>query len=239
MHTSPRYYDLLEALPEQGCPICRLIIRDRDRYLSSILYEYVNKHETNQAFRDGRGLCNSHMHLLMNRPGNSLGIALLNHAVMDELLAITDKSVQGNVSGLGRLLGLSPDQHHSLAETISPVGPCLLCERMDATERSLLDVLSQIANDTRLRAAFANSPGGLCVPHTRIALQEFADAAVFWSLQRVHWQQLHAELQTFIEKNNRSIEQEDFGAEGDSWRRAIHYIAGEDGIFRLRRSPSK
>ena len=43
------------------------------------------------------------------------------------------------------------------------------------------------------------------------------------------------ELQEFIRKYDINNAQEAMGSEGDSWRRAIRYLAGEDDIFGLRR----
>jgi hypothetical protein len=35
------YFDLVEAFGKPGCAVCNLLLRDADRFLDSILYEYV------------------------------------------------------------------------------------------------------------------------------------------------------------------------------------------------------
>jgi len=234
MPTSPRYFDLLEAMPLAGCPLCRLILLDRNRYLSSLLYEYVNKYETNQAFRDGRGMCNPHMHLLDNQTGHSLGIAILGHAVIDEVLKIAE-TVQPRPANALNWLRNTPDP----AEQLSPSSPCLLCTRMDTTEISYLETLATINTDDRLQDAFAASPGGLCLPHIRLLLQHLENPTPVLAIQRQFWARLRSELDTFFQKNNRSVAQSDFGPERDSWQRAIHYISGEEDVFGLQRTNLK
>lgn len=237
MATSPRYYELLEALPLAGCAICRVILADRDRYLDSLLYEYANTYETNQAFRDGRGLCNPHMDLLQSQTGNALGIAILSHATIDELLTLTENATPTQKSGLARLL--RRDTTAEISTTLQPIGPCLVCQRMDETEASYLDLLNKLDADSKLWAALVASPGGFCLPHLRLGLTYAGMNPNLLRIQQQHWQHLHQDLTVFLEKYNLSNMHDEFGQESDSWRRAIRYIAGEPGVFALKRSISK
>src|SRR3972149_3703859 len=88
MATSPQYYDLMDQFPEPGCAVCHLALRDGWRYLDSLLYEYVNTGQINDAFRAGRGLCNTHMWQILQFRGTALAITILCNAVVDEVLKI-------------------------------------------------------------------------------------------------------------------------------------------------------
>lgn len=234
--TSPRYYNLLDALPEVGCPICRLLLRDQDRYLDSLLYEYVNKVPTHQAFRRARGLCNPHMDLLQSAPGNALGIAILMRATLDEVISI-DENAEPVIGSLVRLF--NRNNMPPRADLLEPDGPCVLCENMNAVEASYFGVLNTHREDERLHTGLRDSPGGLCLPHIRIALRRLPDSDWLLDIQREHWRYLFDQINMFTEKYNHSLRLESFGDEGDSWRRVIRYLAGEPGVFGLRRTNQK
>jgi hypothetical protein len=79
------YFDLIVTFATPGCAVCNLVLSDVDQYLDSLLYEYVNERETHRTFRASRGLCNEHSWQILRYSGSSLGIAILSHAVIDEL----------------------------------------------------------------------------------------------------------------------------------------------------------
>lgn len=233
METSPRYYELLEAMPKLGCPICRLILHNRDRYMNAMLYEYVNKGDTHAAFRAARGLCNDHLSRLQSMPGNALGVSLLMHGVLHEVLTVTPAAKSG---GLGRLFKRAGGE--DTAEALEPVGPCIICKNMDAVEESYLDVLKIYYGD-KLLDGLRESPGGLCLPHYRMALRRLPDATQLVQIQQAHWERLHAQVGDFIDRINLvagNIHDLSTHESDDSWRRAIRYMVGEPEVFGLRRN---
>lgn len=204
--------------------------------MESLLYEYVNKGPTHQAFRRARGLCNPHMDLLQAVPGNALGIAILMRATLDEVIRI-DRNADPATGSLGRLF--NRNNTPTRADLLEPDGPCVLCEHMNAVEDSYIEVLNTYREDERLRTGLRNSPGGLCLPHIRIALRRLPDSGWLLDIQREHWRHLFDQLTMFTEKYNVSLPVEAMGDEGDSWRRGIRYLAGEPGAFGLRRTNPK
>jgi hypothetical protein len=236
MSTSPQYYDLIETFHETGCAICHLLQRDATRFIDSLLYEYVTKLQTNDTFRSGRGLCNTHSWQMAEFTGRALGIAMLSNMVVDEIQKVTAKSSPGQSSGLARLLN-KQQTSSSLADALESTEACPVCDLVSRAEQHYVEVIATHLDDSRFIDAFQDS-GGLCLPHVRQTLRQITDPAqseTFMKIQGEKWATLQAELKEFIRKYDINNAREAMGAEGDSWRRAIRYLAGEDDIFGLRR----
>ena len=228
MQTTPQYFDLLDAFPEQGCPICRLILRDEARYINALIYEYFNDNGTFQAFVAGRGWCNTHGARIRQTKGNVLGLALLSGAAYDEILSLTAGGLFG---GVARLL-----RKNATADALEPVGPCEICTFMDGAEQRYLEAVNNTWNDARFSEAYRQSEG-FCLPHVRMLLRRMSDPAPLLAIQREKWTALLYELRDFVQKYDKDNALELIGAEGDSWRRATRYLMGEEGVFGMRRQP--
>src|SRR6185369_1004968 len=100
------YYDLIETFPRPGCAVCNLLLRDSERHLDSLLYEYILDIETHRHIRAARGLCNEHTWQLKKYVGGALGIAILYEAELDEVQRIVEQTLPESIaSRLGRLFG--------------------------------------------------------------------------------------------------------------------------------------
>jgi hypothetical protein len=226
--TTPKpfsYYDLLEAFARPGCAICALLLRDAERFLDSLLYEYVTDPETNRAVRAGRGFCNAHSWQLTQYRGGVLGIAILYDAALDEVISISEhtQSVRATLSRLR-------SNASSLSRVLEPAGPCVACEVMATSERDYTETLGRYIDDETLEIAYGQSQG-LCLPHFRLALRETAQQERLAAIQVAHWRKLKGELEEFIRKNDFNYADEAMGAEGDSWLRTIARMSGERGVF--------
>lgn len=243
MTTPLNYHDLIENLAAPGCAVCRLVLRDVDHYLDSLLYEYVNDADTHRAFRSARGLCNVHGWQLLRYMGGSLGVAILYRAALDEVLKITDRAPASGSppSGLARLLGATADAGGlALADSLEPAGQCPACAFMVGVEARYVRTFVDRITEPRLREAFEASDG-LCLPHFRQTLRASVDAGriqVITAIQRDVWVRLKGELEEFQEKSGRYRRNEPMGAEGDSWQRVIGRMVGEKGVFGLDRRPA-
>lgn len=231
MSSNTHYADLIEAMAQPHCPVCRLVQRDVARYINSLLYEYVNDYDTNAGFRAGRGLCGTHSWQMHETRGSALGVAILFHAALDEVLRVDlDNTSRGN-GGLGGLLGRS-----KTPKDLDPTGPCMVCAYQRRAERLHIELLADHIAASDLAEAFAASDG-LCLPHFQGTLERMGNRSgrtEFVRVQREIWLNLREELELFIRKNDVNYQGEGFGPEGDSWRRAIRLLAGEDGVFGLR-----
>jgi hypothetical protein len=234
MATPFGYFDLMEAFPGSGCAICRLALRDVEQFLDSLLYEHVNDPDIQRRYRASRGLCNEHSGQLVRHKGNSLGIAILCGAVINELLKITAETYTASKPQLARRLGFQAGQN-VLAVELKPQIPCMACRSLEDSQARYVQGFVENFSDTAFRQTYGAS-SGLCLPHFCRALTEIRNATelqTLVSIQKAIWSKLRAELEEFQAKNDYRRIREKMGAEGDSWLRAIGLIAGEAGVFGL------
>ena len=209
------------------------------RHLDSLLYEYVTEPQTNDAFRRGRGLCNQHSWQLREFKGTVLGISILYEAVLDEVLQIIEATQVMPQPKIKRLLGAQGEGSASrLADQLEPEAHCVACEILEASEARSVQILRQHIAEAQLQQAYRASEG-LCLPHFRQLLRatsgsEYVEFIV--STQRDIWRKLKDEVTLFITKNDFNHAGEPVGAEGTSWQRAIARMAGEKGVFGVRRA---
>lgn len=225
------YYDLLESFPASGCAVCRLVLRDAERALKSLMHEYVMDFDTQAEFRRSRGLCNHHAWWLSGAR-NALGVATLYSAALDEILNTMDSvSDEGQRALLSRLLNNNGNRS-ALADALSPKKPCAICALQDASEKRYLKTLCKYIKEERMNAAYRASDG-VCLTHFNGALNAAPSAAVHAELvtiQRDIWRRLYAELNEFMRKSDAYVN-EAFGEEGDSWLRTIASLGGLSGVF--------
>ncbi|MCS7221347.1 MAG: DUF6062 family protein [Anaerolineae bacterium] len=223
---SRAYHDLLEALSQAGCPICRLGQQVAAQHLDRLLYESVNDPGVRERIRTARGLCHRHAWMMAAIRGGNLGIALIYRDVLDTVLQELGRETSDERR---RLWPLSPSEGAEVAGRLAPQGPCPVCVHQEEMERIYLRELLRRLGDARLEPAFASS-AGLCLPHLRQALAQAGDDEQRRSLlaaQRAIWQRLLAELNEFIRKNDYRFRHEGFGPEGDSWLRALASLSGD------------
>lgn len=223
---SRAYHDLLEALSQTGCSICRLGRQVAAQHLDRLLYESVNDPGVRERIRTARGLCHRHAWMMAAIRGGNLGIALIYRDVLDTVLQEMRRDMGDERR---RLWPLSLSEGAEMANRLAPQGPCPACIQQEEMERIYLRELLCHLDDARLGSTFAAS-AGLCLPHLRQALSQAENDAQRQSLlvaQRVIWQRLLAELNEFIRKNDYRFREEGFGTEGDSWLRALASISGD------------
>ena len=222
MNWDMRYFDLVEACAQPGCPVCRLTRHAVQRYLDSVLYEGVNDPGVREGLRQARGYCHEHAGQLTDHTGQALGVAILQRDVVETALE------QTATMPLGRN---ARQRARRLLQRLQPTAECPACAHRRATEDHVLQALLQHNADETLAAALADS-AGLCLPHFRRALELTTDAGALGrlvDLQRRTLTWLRDELSEFIRKNDYRFRDEGFGPEGDSWRRASGIVSGERG----------
>lgn len=226
------YFNLLEAFPQRGCAICTILLQATRHRLDSLLYEYVTDPAIHHKLRASRGLCNEHGRQLAALQ-QGLGTAILMEAALDEVLQLIDQSLSstGQWRKLPRALSLQPPQA-ALAQALDPTQPCFICQHQHEQADYLAATLGASITDERLQAAYRASDG-LCLPHFKLTLQQTprADHAQrLADIQRQIWQALRDDLRELMRKSNVQGQREAFGAEGDSWRRALARLSSEPGI---------
>ena len=220
------YFDLLEALPQTGCAVCRLLNHDVERYLDTLLFEYPVDPVMQNNFRASRGLCHPHSWQL---PGynNALATAILYNAVLDEMLQVSAQTPPEKQPAFARLRGSSSTS--ALADALAPSQPCPACVVRSDSEKRYLQVLGEMISEARLRAAFQQSEG-LCLAHFRgvlLVTRDSESARLLTAMQREIWSSLKGELELLLHKLDAHYHQP-IGDEATSWLRAVARIAGDE-----------
>ena len=124
-----RYHELLEALDERGCPVCRLAEESVEDAISAILHEQVNDAAFREQFLASGGFCRHHAWRLVLQH-DILGTAILYRALLRDA---------------GR--------HRRVA------AHCQLCLSYESGEGSALDILEYGLDEATFADKFAQSDG--------------------------------------------------------------------------------
>jgi len=79
------YFDLLDAMKKDTCPICFLVQKSEYRYIATLFYELVNDPGVRDKLRDSYGFCPRHARLA-KRVGKPLGIAIIYEDICATLI---------------------------------------------------------------------------------------------------------------------------------------------------------
>lgn len=235
------YFDLLDALQEDGCPICRLLIKRTEAYLDSLLYENVNDPGTREVLRKSHGFCNWHAWRATAVSNSELGLAIIYEDLLREQIDQFE-SVAGRLRPRpiwGRLwarLSRKARVAHEL--------PILAWRRAKSrcpecgiyspfAEATLIGTILDFMADTEFAAAFENS-FGLCLPHLYAAIhlgRDHPHLPQLVELQVRLFRALRWELRDLIRKHDYRYAEEARGAEAGSWRRAVELFVGKPQVF--------
>jgi hypothetical protein len=229
------YYDLLEAFPERGCALCRLLARDKQQYLDLLIFEYTMDIQLNDMFRAARGLCSAHGAEFMAIQMSATSIAKLYGGVIEETLALLDGLIESEGHGRGGRWRRDRAVGKAAAEALEPNAPCPCCQSLSVREADYAQIAAESLHEHSFRDAYAASEG-FCLPHLgRILHLANSDTARFlMTTQRRMWAQMRADLNMFVAKQDPRFGTLPTDEEARSWRRALESISGMAGIFGLR-----
>lgn len=193
---------LEEALREGECALCWLAHQHLLRRVDTLFSGHVNDPQWRQSLREGNGLCAYHAGLVLSR-ADVLSLSI----IAEDVLA-----------------------HTSLAASAGRVRHAVSCQLCDAQAHDVAQAANLLAQ--RLRQAEwqgrYEASEGLCLPHLRQVLQSASPEVRAWliSNESQRWQELRRQLQEVIRKHDYRFQQEPWGDEVGSWRRAIHKLYG-------------
>lgn len=226
---STLYHQLRTVLLEQqGCPICHIGQNAGHAYLDGLLWESVNDPGIRATLTDSLGLCKRHSQDLLDFPGERLGVAILQNAILKEALLQlqTHPSPSSSPGWLRRKLR----GHHQDISAPEAASSCPACQQESAAEsRALATLVEYFHNDldVLLRAS-----GGLCRSHLLAALQQTSPPkAVRTALIELHvqlWQEVVQALQEFVRKKDYRFRHEPItDEERMAVERSIAILTGE------------
>lgn len=232
---SSRAYDLIQACQKSGCPICRLEQHAVERYIDNLFYESVNDIQLREKLRASMGFCREHAWLAVDkRLGNALGFAIIYQDVINNTLRQLESNVTPPVTRhWSALLKQIPEQVSGTVQRVlyalTPQKHCVVCLQRDKALHNIILSFIESLNEPEVINALKASDG-LCLPHLKKVFESVRDATssdLLLSIHREKLESLRGELTEFIRKNDYRFKDEGFGAEGDSWKRAVSKVIGE------------
>ncbi len=214
------HFDLLDALAQPYCPVCRMIDRDVRQYIDGFFYESLTVVERRAEIRAARGFCSVHGSILAGH-SRTLGTAIIHQDVINDVLR--------GIPEPGAKRGLLQSVRIAVEKALRPQRGCVLCDHERHQERIVLETLINRFDDPQLREAFERSDG-LCLPHLQTAcklrgVREDQLNAMIASEQKL-LVALRTQLETFIHKSNGSYAFQHMGDEAEAPARATKIVSG-------------
>jgi hypothetical protein len=130
-HTA--YYNLLDALPQSGCALCRLGHEVEINYIENVLYSKTTAISTRAEWRQARGLCLNHARQL-DQIGHALGVSLF---YQDILLTVKKLLEQASPQQVARRRS-----KRRLLEMLAPGVECPACAYRAVLEAVYIEIPS-------------------------------------------------------------------------------------------------
>jgi len=218
MTDSQTLHDLTDACAQPGCPLCTVTRSAVERYVRGLFSECILDPLARRKLRDSLGLCREHASLAFEAGlSDALGWAI----VYEDLVGKAVEALPAPAGGFG-------DARKEALRALAPARPCPACGVEEATTarfcKALAEALGRQAFHETLRAS-----NGLCLPHLRCAIEHTSNRRSLGLLLEIQSEKLaglRQELAEFVRKNDYRFRSEPFGAERDSYRRAIETIVG-------------
>jgi len=218
------YFNLLDALKEQGCPVCFVIRKNAQKYMDDFLYESVNDPGLRKEIKESVGFCNRHA-WQFHKFGDGFGLGI----VYEDLMRLVLKRLEGldgsSIPLKAILKQLDKDEQNKKS--------CIVCKEEKDVEGRYIAVFLENFDDSELRFAYNNS-FGLCLRHLNLAIKRNKNKKLsneIISIEAAKLNGLISELREFLRKHDYRFSKEKFGKEGNSWIRAIEKLIGKEGIY--------
>jgi len=220
-HTT--YYNFLDALKEQGCPVCFLVKKGTHKTMDDFLYESVNDPGLRQEIKASQGFCNRHAWQLQ-KFGDGFGQAIVYSDLMNIIL--------NKLEAIGASFSVK-EMLKKILPGISKKHICMFCRQEGEVEERYISVFWESFSDPEFSVSYKNS-FGLCLPHIVFAIKKCRNkesSKEFLEIESPKLSSLVEELKEFSRKHDYRFSNEKFGKEGDSWIRAIEKLIGKEGII--------
>jgi hypothetical protein len=219
------WYDLRRDLSLPGCAVCRGGAEAATRFLSSLLWEFVNDPGVRTRLRASHGFCPDHTQLAISvasHEAGELGMAILAEDLLRHVRA--DVDLAAGASGRRRRRGPAP---------LDPGSRCPACGSSRRTEDTYLEHLAGAGSGDPIDALATDGAPHLCYPHLRRGLALVAEPAALIRAYRCGEEALRRDLRELIRKRDYRHRHEGLRrSEVDAWIRGFRVLAGD----RMRRT---
>ena len=154
------------------CPLCQLRISSEDSYVDSMLgaayMEPDCRVRTNEV-----GFCTRHFQLMYDRR-NRLGLALMTHTHMQEVIASIEAILSADAPARGGLLASlrgGKNEGGAPQKIRARMSGCVICEQLEnAINRYAYTIAQLYGTNSEFKAMFDGSKG-FCLPHLALVLE--------------------------------------------------------------------
>ena len=215
------------------CPLCRLRILCEDQYVDSMLSSAYMEPEWRIRSNE-TGFCTRHFELMFRRR-NRLGLALMTHTHMQEVVASLEKILEEGTPRRG-LFAKKSEGDGAPAKIRARIAGCVICEQTDAALRRYGYTIAQLYfTNSEFKTLFAQSKG-FCLPHLALVLElaaetlsgaqqaEFQKAVAALELDNLR--RVEGELEWFTLKFDYRNDGKPWGNSQDAPERAINKLMG-------------
>ena len=221
------------------CPLCKLRILCEDQYVDTMLASAYMEPEWRVKSNE-TGFCTRHFELMFDRR-NRLGLALMTHTHMQEVIASLEKILEGNSAGKKGLLSSlrgsgKADENGMPAKIRARMDGCVICEQVDkALTRYAYTIAQLYFTNSEFKAQFEQSKG-FCLPHLALVL-EMAEKTlsakqaeefrkVVSALELTNLRRIEDELEGFTLKFDYRNTDKPWGNSRDAVERSINKLMG-------------
>jgi len=225
-HTT--YFNLLDALKEQGCPICSLLKKSISRLMEELLYERVNDAGVRKEIRKSLGFCALHAWQLQ-KCGDGFGSSI----IYEDLINTAAGSIEKYITQDKDLKDLSRQVAGGRNVSKKTTVVCPVCKARQEADERYVAVFIESFNSPEFYVLFKNS-FGLCLPHLMSVIEKDKQKLIVKELLTVELEKMRGlikEIKEFQRKHDYRFSKENFGKEGNSWIRAVEKISGKEGVF--------
>lgn len=221
------------------CPLCKLRILCEDQYVDTMLASAYMEPEWRVKSNE-TGFCTRHFELMFDRR-NRLGLALMTHTHMQEVIASLEKILEGNCAGKKGLLSSlrgpgKADENGMPAKIRARMDGCVICEQVDkALTRYAYTIAQLYFTNSEFKAQFEQSKG-FCLPHLALVLEmaektlSCAQLPAFQkavaALEMENLKRVEGELEWFTLKFDYRNDGKPWGNSKDAPERAINKLMG-------------
>lgn len=221
------------------CPLCKLRILCEDQYVDTMLASAYMEPEWRVKSNE-TGFCARHFELMFDRR-NRLGLALMTHTHMQEVIASLEKILEGRDAGKKSLLSSlrgsgKADENGMPAKIRARMDGCVICEQVDkALTRYAYTIAQLYFTNSEFKAQFEHSKG-FCLPHLALVL-EMAEKTLSGAqlpafqktvaaLELENLRRVEGELEWFTLKFDYRNDGKPWGNSKDAPERAINKLMG-------------
>ncbi len=230
------YFDLRDSFQQPGCPICALVEKQSYRFLDGLLYERVNDTGTREGLRKSYGFCNWHAWKSLEASNCALGLGI----IYEDILNRVEKRLEDIHEQLPRHFGIPFLRRLFKAKKggkqkvfLRPIHPCPACQNVASFEKVYLETLLDYIFEPDFERQFILS-SGICFAHLSVAINRFPrhkNLQALIKMQIEKFERLRKEVSEFVRKQDYNFRDETWGAESNSWKRALEMVAGKREIF--------